>query len=166
MCDKCELNYFEIDSKTIEETEENWNKKYHSNRRAGVILMNYETKKILIIQSYHKHWGLPKGHLEHNETQQDCAIRETFEETGIHIDKSQLGREIALYGGSCVYYIVDGTHFSYDIKHILNKQEITGIGWTCLECLKKWNESQDFFINNHLRNLLFFIEKEFNRHEP
>jgi len=29
-------------------------------------------------------WGIPKGHLDTNETFQNCAIRETLEETGIN----------------------------------------------------------------------------------
>lgn len=28
-------------------------------------------------------WGLPKGHSEEGETNLDCALRETFEETGV-----------------------------------------------------------------------------------
>ncbi len=28
-------------------------------------------------------WGIPKGHIEENESYQECALRETFEETGI-----------------------------------------------------------------------------------
>ena len=29
------------------------------------------------------HWDLPKGHLEDNETLQEAALREVYEETGI-----------------------------------------------------------------------------------
>lgn len=31
-------------------------------------------------------WNIPSGYLDYNESLEDCAIRETFEETGIHID--------------------------------------------------------------------------------
>lgn len=35
-------------------------------------------------------WNVPAGYLEYNETLEDCAIRETFEETGLKITKKQL----------------------------------------------------------------------------
>jgi hypothetical protein len=160
MCDECCLKNinFNTDLKVSEETD--W-KKYYTRRRAGVIIVNYHTNKILVVQSYHKHWGLPKGHLERNETLEDCAIREAFEETGIRISKDKLGKQYSLYRGDCVYFLVDGSDCEYDITHIMNKDEITGIGWTCIECLKKWkNESEEFLINNHLRVLLNIINQE------
>ena len=41
------------------------------------------TEALLI---YHrKGWGFPKGHLRPGETEEGCAVRETLEETGIHI---------------------------------------------------------------------------------
>ena len=36
------------------------------------------------------HWDIPKGMIEHNESPIDTAIRETFEETNIQLNKEQL----------------------------------------------------------------------------
>lgn len=51
-------------------------------KKAGTILLNLETKQIgLVYRSKDKGYTFPKGHLEGNETLQQCAIRETEEET-------------------------------------------------------------------------------------
>jgi len=66
---------------------------------AGVILMSFDNgmPKILglIGDEYHrsKHgamYDLPKGTEDLNESSIDCALRETFEETGISIKQNEL----------------------------------------------------------------------------
>lgn len=39
--------------------------------------------KVLLVHHNRGHWGLPKGHVEENETEIETALRETLEETGI-----------------------------------------------------------------------------------
>jgi len=45
---------------------------------------------ILVNQSHHLFWGLPKGLREKNERLVDCAIRELREETGFVVDERDL----------------------------------------------------------------------------
>jgi ADP-ribose pyrophosphatase YjhB (NUDIX family) len=42
---------------------------------------------VLLVKPFEKLnlWGIPKGHLNENESYVDCAIRETFEETGVKV---------------------------------------------------------------------------------
>ena len=52
-------------------------------KKAGTILVNIEKKQVaLIYRKDGNDFEFPKGHLEEGETLQECAIRETEEETG------------------------------------------------------------------------------------
>jgi 8-oxo-dGTP diphosphatase len=50
---------------------------------------------VLLIYDKYGRWTLPKGHLEAGETEQDAAVREVFEETGL---TGELGPLIARIG--------------------------------------------------------------------
>ena len=51
--------------------------------KAGTILVNLKNKKIALVYRKDKiGYEFPKGHLEKGETIEECAIRETEEETG------------------------------------------------------------------------------------
>lgn len=57
-------------------------------RSCGAVVFNVidGDKKVLLIRNRRSaHWGFPKGHIEPGETQQETAIRETKEETGLDI---------------------------------------------------------------------------------
>lgn len=128
--------------------------------RSGTIILDFRRKKILVIQSYKRFWGLPKGHVEENESVIECAIRETLEETGIRLDGSQLERSYSVFRGDGEYFIVNGNDLRFDPKQITSTEEITGIGWVCLKCLTKWVTEKQMIINSHFRVLLPIIEKE------
>jgi 8-oxo-dGTP pyrophosphatase MutT (NUDIX family) len=114
--------------------------------RSGTIILNFRSKKVLIIQSYGKFWGLPKGQKEENETSIECAIRETYEETGIQLSKDDLLKCYSIYNGDGLYYIVDGTNLKYDTTKINNKEEITGICWLCTRCIKTFIDEEKINI--------------------
>lgn len=58
-------------------------------RSAGAIVFynNQGIREYLLLYSSggrgRGYWGFPKGHVEKNETDEEAALRETFEETGI-----------------------------------------------------------------------------------
>lgn len=41
--------------------------------------------QVLMVRHYAGHWSFPKGHVEAHETDEETAVREVFEETGINI---------------------------------------------------------------------------------
>ena len=48
-----------------------------------IILENYN---VLLVKENKGHWGLPKGHMEENETGIETAIREVKEETNLDVE--------------------------------------------------------------------------------
>ncbi|MBQ9552282.1 MAG: NUDIX domain-containing protein [Clostridia bacterium] len=48
-------------------------------------MINGELRYLLIKNKRSANWGFPKGHIEPGETQEETAMREVLEETGVHI---------------------------------------------------------------------------------
>ncbi len=61
----------------------------YPNPGTGVGALVVRGREILFVQRriepYKGRWGFPAGFQEYDETPQECAVRETLEETGIHI---------------------------------------------------------------------------------
>jgi 8-oxo-dGTP diphosphatase len=57
--------------------------------RVGIGVVVVQDGKVLLGQRKNSHgagsWSLPGGHLEIGESFQECARREVFEETGLHV---------------------------------------------------------------------------------
>lgn len=54
-------------------------------KSCGIILRN-DNKEYLIIRHLAGHWDFPKGHVEAGETEEETALREVLEETGLTAD--------------------------------------------------------------------------------
>lgn len=109
-------------------------------QKAGCILINYSTKKVALV-CRNNEYSFPKGHLEKGETIQECAIRETIEETGhnCHVvgDKeiakirymSSKGEEVENY----FYLVVDDGVYEKEIKEKDKEETI----WTNIKDVEK-----------------------------
>ncbi|MCD8028108.1 MAG: NUDIX hydrolase [Erysipelotrichaceae bacterium] len=80
---------------------------------AFTIIINTDNKILLLKRQDYPLWDLPGGRLEPNETIEDCAKREAYEETGYHI---------------CVNYKVGTYNRSKysDIQHIFHGTIVSG----------------------------------------
>lgn len=55
----------------------------HVTSSGGVVFLG---KKVLLLRKINGDWVLPKGKIEEGETPDQTAVREVFEETGIHAE--------------------------------------------------------------------------------
>lgn len=67
-------------------------------------------KYYLLIENHTGHIGFPKGHIEAGETEEECAIREVYEETFLNIEIDASTRQEFTYRNpngiikNCIYY--------------------------------------------------------------
>ena len=86
LCTTCRANNFAYNKLFCAPSR---NKKM-SQPKIGIGVIIEKNKKILLGQRINSHgahtWSAPGGHLEFGESPEDCAVRETLEETGISIE--------------------------------------------------------------------------------
>lgn len=104
----------------------------------GVVV--FHNKKFLLLKHKKGHWGFPKGHKEGNETNEETALRELKEETGItncaFLNHSPISEEYFLTeeGKSDWHKVVQyfiGTVESSEI--VIQESEIVEYRWVLYE---------------------------------
>lgn len=123
---------------------------------------------LLIFHRKLKKWLPPGGHVDANETPQEAAIRETFEETGLKIElilqeniwvnqanaKSLvrpylcLLEEIPEHNGIVAHQHIDFCYISRPVGGEIteNTKETDGIKWFSEEEIDKLEEEHDIFL--------------------
>lgn len=97
-------------------------------KSCGIIVFNQD--KVLLVHHNKGHWGIPKGHVEENETEEETAIREVKEET--NVDAKIIGdfRKVITYSPKentmkdVVCFV--GTPLSFDLKPQLEEASEVG----------------------------------------
>ena len=114
--------------------------KPRSHKVFGVIAVS-PNKRILLVKGRSSgKWSFPKGHLNFNETGQECALRECIEETGI-LMKGKPYMVKKLYAGEYFFYKTEYEEISPN--HDTN--EISEVGWFTLEEMRSLKHNADIF---------------------
>ena len=131
-------------------------------QKAGIFIFDYKLQKVLLVQSRGNLWGIPKGTFEEGETSLECAIREVKEETGLDIDKDNL-HKLYVIKKNAFYYFLNMKETTVTIQSGIENNDVNGIGWIKIECLKELVRLKTMKLNHHAK-LCFqhFLNLEFN----
>ncbi len=90
-------------------------------------------KQILLIRHVNGgHWAFPKGHVEKGETEEETALREILEETGLAVTLDNSYRQVVSYSPrkdvmkDVVYFVA---YVSSDSDGVAQEGEISQIRW-------------------------------------
>jgi bis(5'-nucleosidyl)-tetraphosphatase len=104
----------------------------------------------LAVRSINGHWGFPKGHVEKGESEQETAIREVFEETGLHATFLDGFRQTVAYTlpddvfKEVVYFLGTTEYLSVQIREV----EIQEYKWL------QYAEMLDLLTYENIREVL------------
>ena len=131
---------------------------------AGAIIYDNINDAIVIVKGNQQIYSFPKGHIKHNESMEECAAREIYEETGMifTVDYIKHCNNIIIY--EYIYYIIiiNNGLYNYNIFNIIDHHEISSCNWMtiadilsvlhqCNQGVKKiimnWNFYKTLLIN-------------------
>ena len=71
---------------------------YEKSCGAVIFYRNKQNTKVLLVKNSNgRYWSFPKGHIENDENEQETALREIKEETGLDVTLAKGFREISEY---------------------------------------------------------------------
>ncbi len=138
---------------------------------ASVFIINPEDKKILLVKhKKNRRWTQPGGHIEYDETPEEAALREVYEETGLrvkllgdHFPREEdyikpLGIQKNRHSnGETHVDIICAAVPNHSTDEVLNKEESDDIGWFSreeldhIDCFPDIKITMDYLLENVVR---------------
>jgi ADP-ribose pyrophosphatase YjhB (NUDIX family) len=149
---------------------DNWATSYHGKVRAAMgaatlffigargVIRDEQGRMLLIKRADNGHWAFPAGGMELGESLTDCAVRETFEETGLRAGKATMFAFLS--GPHYTFTNVFGDTYQHISASVLledltgeldvDPEEATDWGWFTPDQLPENTSQVVFFTLQHL----------------
>lgn len=137
-------------------------KSFHRNyRKAGVFIYDPKQEKVLLVQSRGHLWGPPKGSLNFEEQDRNCAVREVKEETGLNISYDDFTKAMKISKRGIFYYL-EMDACDIEVQDSIENNDANGITWIKIQCLEQ-SIIDGNIVLNHYAKLVFshFLNKVF-----
>ena len=112
----------------------------HEKSCGAIIYTNVNGERLYLVeQMLDGHWGVPKGHVEENETEEETAVREIKEEVGLQVIIDSGFRMTETYSPKdgfikdVVYFVA----YSESMDTTMQAEEVQNIRWVKLEEAKE-----------------------------
>jgi 8-oxo-dGTP pyrophosphatase MutT (NUDIX family) len=137
-------------------------------KKCGIIYFDIHDKKyLLVFGKKSSKWGFPKGHQELGETEEDTAIREFYEETGIKITHHDLLEKIR-FKNNIYFNVVCKTRPNFNIQ---DTREILKASWFSIhEMIALSKDTVNYGLKSWMNSVIdvnteFRLPKFVNNHE-
>lgn len=104
-----------------------------------IFITEGNVKEYMLLESVEGFWGFPKGTPENDETPEDTAIREAFEESGVVVAKEDLKSPVhyeykqPVKGVMCTKRVVLFPVFVYSREATIQQKEIARYEWVSFD---------------------------------
>lgn len=128
-------------------------KEYCYPLKAGIILFDSTLEKVLMVKTLVSpqennvtgKWGVPKGHKEENETLEECAMREFYEETGIKLNVNPDDSKIRVNNTYYYPYVISEGTIMNRLRP-MNDMEISNIHFVNIDIIRDIEVNKETFL--------------------
>jgi 8-oxo-dGTP pyrophosphatase MutT (NUDIX family) len=116
-------------------------------KSCGAVVYRFEGERLKILMLRHRrggHWSFPKGHVEEGETEEETALREIKEETGLDVVLHEGFKNIIEYypkpgvRKKVIYFLA----YSKETNFVRQEEEISELKWLNWDEAFKWSHQK------------------------